>query len=1093
MLPVNLDYASINIAQTFKAYPDKILHQWFEEQAKKTPNQTAVICNGSSLTYTELNEKVNQLTHYLNSLDIQPDTLIAICLDRSINLIIGILAILKTGAAYVPLDSNLPKERLEFIIANCQATIILTQLTYQDLFPSTSNRICWENIETDLPKFSHENPEKTVEFHNLAYAIFTSGSTGKPKGVMIEHQSICNTIHHFQHELNVQPSDKWLNIATVTFDPSVLDIFLPLVTGATLVIAPPKAAADPAMISTYLHKYGITFLQATPSTLKLLTYHQWHGSPGLAILTGGESLTKDLAEFLIPRCKQLWNLYGPTEISIWATTKHIISSTHEITAGKPIANTELCILDENLQLLSTGEPGELYIGGKGLARGYLNRLDLTKERFIPNPITHLSSKYLYKTGDICTWLPNGELKIIGRVDHQVKIRGFRVELGEIEEVIKSYSGIVDSLVIASGPEAEDMQLLAYYTENISGDVDHTSLRNHLKRFLPDYMIPATLFGLKSFPLNANGKIDRHALPKSTFQHSINYNEPCSPEEQKVKVIWSQVLKVEKISLHDNFFELGGNSLHVVKILSELRNLFHREISIAEFYQYPTIKSFTKTLMTSPETSNIIPLLHPAPHQSILSETQYNLWLLDKFYPLSTTLNIVTVKRLLGKIDFESFQQAVNGVLKKYPILSLHFNRYYPIQTQLETRNLPVSDYDYRNDTTAQQEIKLQESLIELKHFRDWKKGFPLLIIRYFYLGNGVTELHLCIPHIISDLASIDLIYSDLSHYYSNNKLCLRNTHFLSYITSRKNQPHATLKRDLAFWQHHLQDTSHFSMPLNVMIDPAISNKQPCESLIIIPDEIYDHLQVLCTKHNVNITAAISAAVAMALTRHDTSQKAKNRIMTFVRGAMNTEEERIIGNFTHGNIIKFSPDTSLSLMDTAKRIQLNIINTEKYQACFSCVKHTLPKKHSLKNTIIYKLLKHVMAIYLKFLEILYKIKPDYVFFKQYCYLLADTLSKENIKNKLAQEISVTVNILKDFLLPHNKQDLFGCDVLKSEEYVGDGITMPNSLMLVFFRKMNTRYIRIHGDVKSDFRELLGQDILDIIARGPDDFKLENKVE
>jgi amino acid adenylation domain-containing protein len=578
---------------TAREYPkDKCIHELFEAQAERSPHAVAVVFENQQLSYGELNIKANQLASYLRELGVGPQTLVGLCVERSLEMVIGVLAILKAGGAYVPLDPAYPKERLAFMLQDAQVQIVLTQQQLLLELP-TNHGVQLLCLDTDCVQVAEQadtNLGNTASSEDLAYVIYTSGSTGKPKGVQISHGAVVNFLSSMQREPGLAANDTLLAVTTLSFDIAGLELYLPLAVGARVVIVSREVAVDGVVLAENIAKSGATMMQATPTTWRMLLETGWRGSDHLKILCGGEALSSELASQLLTRCSSLWNMCGPTETTIWSSIHEVQSVNGPVPIGRPIGNTQLYILDRNQQLLPIGVPGELYIGGDGLAQGYLNRPELTDERFVPDPFRPEAGNRLYKTGDLARWLSDGNIEILGRLDHQVKIRGFRIELGEIESVVRQHSAVRDTVVVMHENAPGDKQLVGYVVGEWESTPAADELRNFLKRKLPDYMIPAAFVVVDALPLTPNGKLDRSALPRPDQVGSglETYKPPRTPAEETVAKIWADVLKVERVGIHDNFFDLGGHSLLATKVISRVRATFHIDLPLRSFFQAPTV-------------------------------------------------------------------------------------------------------------------------------------------------------------------------------------------------------------------------------------------------------------------------------------------------------------------------------------------------------------------------------------------------------------------------------------------------------------------------------------------------------------------------
>jgi amino acid adenylation domain-containing protein len=546
---------------TKRDYPkDKCIHELFEKQVERTPDAIALIFEDQQLTYRELNRRVNQLAHYLRKHGVGPEVLVGICMERSLEMVIGLLGILKAGGAYVPLDPAYPKERLAFMLEDARVPILLTQEGQLSTMPEYNGHvICLDRDCEKLSRESEVDPVSGVNPGNLAYVIYTSGSTGKPKGVQISHRAVVNFLFSMLKEPGLSENDVLLSVTTLSFDIAALELFLPLITGARTVLVSREMALDGSQLLKRLKEGDATVMQATPATWRLLLEAGWHNKIGLKMLCGGEALPRDLASQLLERGESLWNMYGPTETTIWSMVYRIESKASPMLIGRPIANTQIYILDRNFQLVPVGVAGELCIGGEGLARGYLNRPELTAEKFIEDPFSAVTGARLYRTGDLVRYLPDGNIEFLGRIDHQVKIRGFRIELGEIESVLEQHEAVKEAVVMPREDIPGEKRLVAYLVPNGKQTPSVSLLRQYLKEKLPDYMVPNAFVMLEKFPLTPNGKVDRKALPSPTGlrpELESNYVAPQAEIDRTIAAIWQEVLRLEKIGIHDNFFQVG---------------------------------------------------------------------------------------------------------------------------------------------------------------------------------------------------------------------------------------------------------------------------------------------------------------------------------------------------------------------------------------------------------------------------------------------------------------------------------------------------------------------------------------------------------
>ncbi|QKJ32204.1 amino acid adenylation domain-containing protein [Mucilaginibacter mali] len=595
------DLSLSELNNTAAAYPrEKPLHQLISDIAKQYPTNTAVKFGERVISYRELDRASNRLAALLMSTHVLKGDLVALAVDRSAEMVIALLAILKAGAAYLPIDPEYPVERVKYILNDASVKVLITSENYKGHFETEAQELLIE----DAMIASSEYPDTPValEVHgtDLAYVLYTSGSTGHPKGVQIAHYNLVNFLVSMQREPGMKAGDKLLAVTTVSFDIAGLELYLPLITGACVYILDADSARDGRVLLQLIRQEQITVMQATPYTWKIMLESGWNEKLPLKILCGGEALPKDLALKLLEKCSELWNMYGPTETTIWSTVKKVSAADQIITIGKPIANTQVYILDDNLKQVSPGSTGEIYIGGDGVAPGYFNRSELTAERFILDPFATTASGKIYRTGDNGRILNSGEIQCLGRVDHQVKIRGYRIETGEVAFHVNRLKHVKDSVVVARPDPSNNINLVAYVVTRQKLTTD-TGLqikdwRDELKKVLLDYMVPQYIMVLDEFPLTPNGKIDTNALPEPDYtQNRAAYVPPRTSIEQQVAEIWKKYLNIDKISIYDDFFELGGHSLTAVEIMTALEKETGKNLPLASLFSHSTVEKLALLL------------------------------------------------------------------------------------------------------------------------------------------------------------------------------------------------------------------------------------------------------------------------------------------------------------------------------------------------------------------------------------------------------------------------------------------------------------------------------------------------------------------
>lgn len=606
------------------------IHEVIEKQAEKNPDKTAAIFRADQLTYHVLNAKASCLARYLRSIGAGPGTLVGIHVWPSLDMLVAVLGVLKAGSAYLPLDPSFPAERLSFMLEDSNVVLLLThqQLAKREEFPTGQfQTIC---LDTDWDSIAlHKGPdlESKATSSDLAYVIYTSGSTGKPKGVQICHRSVVNFLESMKHCPGIDADDVLLSVTTLSFDISVLELLLPLVAGATVALVSREETYDGLMLPMRIAEAGATIMQATPTTWRILLEAGWEGNPRLKILCGGEAFPPDLANQLLGKCRSLWNMYGPTETTIWSSVYQVTDEQkNAVPIGRPIANTQMYILDGEMKPAPVGISGRLYIGGDGLAKGYLNRPEINSSKFVSNPFS-IENERLYDTGDLARYLPDGNIVYLNRIDSQVKIRGFRIELGDIESALGKHDLVRQNAVAVREVVPGDKQLVAYIVPETNAKVlahdqkqnekDNrdviAALRDHLQNKLPQYMLPGSYVLLESLPLTPNGKIDRKSLPlvrSELFASRTKSRLPETEIEKMLAGIWKRVLNKKDIRAQDNFFDIGGHSLLAVRVFAEIEKAFGKRLPLATILQKPTIEELAAVIgkeTYKPSWSSLVPI------------------------------------------------------------------------------------------------------------------------------------------------------------------------------------------------------------------------------------------------------------------------------------------------------------------------------------------------------------------------------------------------------------------------------------------------------------------------------------------------------
>ncbi|HEX7505320.1 MAG TPA: amino acid adenylation domain-containing protein [Polyangia bacterium] len=584
---------------TRASYPREVpLAKLVEAQVERTPDAVAVVFGEKSLSFAELNAQANQLARALVAQGAGPDRVVGLYVERSVEMVVALLAVVKAGAAYLPVDPLLPEERSSYMLEDSGASLVVTEKSLRGTLPTFSGSVVLLDDE-DWKSNSRENLAVAVQPDHLAYVIYTSGSTGKPKGVEVPRGALTNLLWSMRDWLGLTAEDRLLAVTTISFDIAGADMWLPLLVGARMVVASREEAVDGASLREHIDRHGITFLQATPISWRLLLEAGWEGKSDIQIVCTGEAMPRDLAMVLQPMVRRLWNLYGPTETTIWSTGYQVRDGSQPILIGRPVANTQCYILDEAGQPVPIGVVGELYIAGDGLARGYHARPELTAEKFLRDPFNPQPGARMYRTGDLARYLADSNIECLGRTDHQVKIRGYRIELGEIECVLAKHPTIEQAVMVAWEAQPGVVRLVAYVKP--SGDsISESELRAHLRQSVPDYMVPQHFVMVEAFPTTPNGKIDRKALPTPQTDDSgvfvaETYVEPRSELERRLTEVWRHVLGVERLGIRDSFFDIGGQSLLAVKLLGQISRVFGKRMPLTVLLEAPTVEQLAKHL------------------------------------------------------------------------------------------------------------------------------------------------------------------------------------------------------------------------------------------------------------------------------------------------------------------------------------------------------------------------------------------------------------------------------------------------------------------------------------------------------------------
>ncbi|HZI13113.1 MAG TPA: amino acid adenylation domain-containing protein [Myxococcus sp.] len=754
--------------------PDEAnIHQLFEAQARRTPDAPAVTFEDTTLTYAELDRRANQLAHYLRSRYVGPEVRVALCLERSPEWLVALLAIMKAGGAYLPLDPSYPSERLDFMLRDSAAPLLLTHSALADTLPSEGRLVvCLDAEEDALERMPGQAPPATATADSLAYVIYTSGSTGQPKGTLLAHRGLCNTAlaavkaHRFHGQSRV------LQFASPAFDASICEVFATLLAGACLVLAPRERLLPDEPLRTLLRQQRITAVTLTPSVLALLSEADL---PHLeTLISAGEALPAEVARRWAAG-RTLLNAYGPTEATVCATITPEGVNVTSPGLGRPWDNVQVYVLDERLRPVPVGMPGELFIGGVGLARGYQDQPTLTAERFIPHPFSPLPGSRLYRTGDRVRWCEDGTLEFLGRLDAQVKLRGFRIESGEVEAVLRRHPGVREAVAVLREDAPGDKRLVAYVTGATEG-LDAAALRAFLELRLPEHMVPSAFVVLEALPLAPSGKVNRAALPApaalATAEGPHSRASPRTPTEELLASIWAEVLHLGTVDVHANFFELGGHSLLATQVVSRLRTAFGVELPIRALFAAPTVAQLARELDTAMRAGRgvqappLLPTRGSGPRP--LSFAQQRLWFIDQLEPGNAFYNIPLSVRLDGTLDVAVLQRCFTEVLRRHESLRTSFRDTGAGAEQVISPpvELALAAVDLTALPEAEREAEARRQAREeaLRPF-DLRRG-PMIRTRLLKLSEQRHVLLLAMHHIASDGWSMSILVREIAALYA---------------------------------------------------------------------------------------------------------------------------------------------------------------------------------------------------------------------------------------------------------------------------------------------------------------------------------------
>ena len=921
---------------TWTEFPRELsVSQLFEQQVERTPNAVAVVHDEQQLTYAELNTRANQLAHHLRSIGAGPETLVGICTERSIEMVVSLLAILKAGGAYVPLDPAYPQERLSFMVEDAGVKVLLTQQHLADGVMAQPLEVIL--VDADCGEQPAENVELTVGPDNLAYVIYTSGSTGIPKGVCITHRNINRLVCNSDY-VRLQPDDVVAQASNASFDAATFEIWGALLNGARLVLVNNDVALSPPELADFLVQQQVSTLFLTTALFNQMIRYQAGAFRGLRqLLFGGEAVDAGCVREALAGggAQRLLHVYGPTEgttFSSWQVVQQVGDDDETVPIGRPLANTTLYVLDERMRVMPVGVKGELYIGGEGVGRGYLRRAELTAERFVPDPFSGRGGARLYRTGDEVRWTARGEIEFIGRVDHQVKLRGFRIELGEVEAVLKQHAEVRDSVVVVR-EERGDRQLVGYLLREAGVELSGSELRSYLKERLPEYMVPSAFVMLEQWPLNPNGKVDRKALPAPEQQRpelDHSFVAPRTHTEERLAGIWCEVLRIRRIGIDDNFFELGGHSLLATQIISRIREVFEVEVPLRSLFEAPTVAGLAQRIETARQQQPAVqaPSLVPVPRDEDLplSYSQERLWFMDQLEPGTAAYNMPFAARLHGELNLAALERSLNEIMRRHESLRTTFTKIdgRPVQVINEPQWLTLPVTDLRQFPGGERETEARRLAGEesLRPF-DLSRG-PLLRARLLTLDDDEHVLLLNMHHIVSDGWSMDIFFRELTALYSAfragqpSRLAELPIQYADYAVWQRTWLQGdVLEEQLAYWKKQLAGAPSL---LELPIDrprPAVQSYQGKRLHLELSAEVTARLKDLSRREGVTLFMTLLAAFQCLLSRY--SGQTDIVVGTDIANRNRAQTEGLIGFFVNQLVLRTDLSGDPTFLEVLQRV------------------------------------------------------------------------------------------------------------------------------------------------------------------------------
>jgi amino acid adenylation domain-containing protein len=900
------------------------LNELIELQSAERPDRVALVAESGQLSYAELNRRANQLAHHLRRLGVGPEECVALCVERGLEMVIGLLGVLKAGGAYIPLDPAYPHERLSFMLEDSRPLVVLTQERLTERLSSHSaNLFCLDRDFMAITAGEEVQALRQAMPEELAYIIYTSGSTGRPKGVQISHGSMMNLLLSMKRCPGLTADDVLCAVTSISFDIAALEILLPLIIGGRVIVVRADAVRDGGKLMEELEINEATAMQATPATWRMLLESKGGRERAVKKLCGGEALGQELSERLVNWPGEVWNLYGPTETTIWSAIEQVRGGRKRVTIGRGIADTQLYVLGEGNELMLVGVPGELYIGGGGVGRGYLRRAGLTAEKFVPDEFRSGGGARLYRTGDRVRWLANGTLEFLGRIDFQVKLRGNRIEVGEIESVLGEQEGVQQAVVVM-----REERLIAY----VVGQAEAEQLRAKLQSRLPNYMVPGVITMVEELPLTPNGKVDRKALPEPEMEEMRGETGPRTPIEEILTGIWTQMLR-RQVGLHDNFFELGGHSLLATQLVSRLREAFAIELSVRSIFETPTVSGLAARIERARMESlnSVLPPIVRAERTGHsgglpLSFAQQRLWFIDQSNPGSAAYSIQFLTRITEAVSIFAMERGLSEIVRRHEILRTSFAVHNGVPSQFiappHPVQLPLVDVSALGQ---EQSFKLAHALVirRAEEFFDLSRG-PLWRTLLVRLNEADYLLLVNMHHIVSDGWSMDIMANEFTVFYEAYRrgeeasLAELPIQYADYaIWQRQWLQPAALDRYLAYWRDQLRGAPLLQLPADFSRHSG-THRRGGRVQIVISRNISDELRAISRREGATTFMVLLTAFKLLLARWTGQEDVV--VGTDVQNRSSKELEALIGFFVNQLVLRTDLSGSPTFLEALARVR-----------------------------------------------------------------------------------------------------------------------------------------------------------------------------